>query len=490
MPGLCRRRFLAVAILLGLGAGSARAASAERPNIVLIVADDLPWKAVGYHGSFIRTPNIDRLAQQGVQLDRFYVSPMCSPTRHGLLTGRYPMRFGMARSVVRPWSRHGLPPEENTLAELLARAGYRHRGVFGKWHLGHLAPQWHPLSQGFTQFVGLYNGAGDYWNRTRDGQPDWHRNGEPLEQSGYTTDLIADAACRFIQQHAAEGPFFCYVPFSAPHEPVQAPDSYLEQYPEANAEARLAADVRTLAAMVTCMDDGVGRILRTLESSGVARQTLVWFLSDNGGVTRFNLNGELREGKLTVYEGGVRVVSAVSWPGVIEGGRKVTEPIVNVDLLPTLLRACGAAAPDKPALDGVDVLDVLRGRSASAQKRDLYFFTGQAGLPREQIAVTSPEGWKLVVIGPDVRRPEGYRTEGHTVQLFNVLDDPSERRDLADGRPELVERLGKKLIAFRASEPADSMPPLNNPPPGFKPPHRWRNSPIARPGSRAGETLN
>lgn len=472
---------LSIAILF---AAAGRLSAATPPNIVLIVADDLGWNGVGYHGSSIRTPHIDRLAAQGVQLDRFYVSPMCSPTRAGLLTGRYPMRFGMARAVVRPWAPYGLPPREQTLPETLAAAGYRHRGIFGKWHLGHLAPQWHPLSQGFTHFHGMYNGAGDYWTRIREGQLDWHLNAEPLEQTGYTTDLIADAAAAFIKQHAAEGPFFCYVPFSAPHEPLQAPQSCLAQYAEQGRPGRgRASDRQTFSAMVTCMDAGIGRILKALQEAGVVEKTLVWFLSDNGGITRLNLNGPLREGKLTVYEGGVRVPSAVYWPGVIQGGRKVTAPIVNVDILPTLLRAAGISRPaGGQPLDGVDVLDLLKGES-SRPPRDLYFFNGQSGSDREQIAVTSADDWKLVVIGPDVRRPEGFRTPRHRVELFNLREDPFEKKDLAADQPALVEALGKKLIAFRQSEPPDPLPVMNKPPAGFKPPKQWRNHPVSQPAS-------
>src|SRR5687767_12581440 len=209
---------------------AAAAPPTRPPNVIVIVADDLGWNMVGYHGGFARTPNIDRIARSGVELDRFYVSPMCSPTRAGLLTGRYPMRFGMARSVVRPWAKYGLPPDERTLPEALGDAGFAHRGAFGKWHLGHLAPQWHPLSQGFTEFKGCYNGAVGYFDRNRDGQTDWHSNGDDVEEKGYTTDLIADAASAFVRGRAAAGPFFCYVAFTAPHEPFAAPEQYVAQY--------------------------------------------------------------------------------------------------------------------------------------------------------------------------------------------------------------------------------------------------------------------
>ncbi len=425
-------------ISLRQAAAAPAASASRRPNIVIILADDLGWQGVGYQDSFIHTPNIDRLANQGVEFTNFYVSPMCSPTRIGLMSGRYPLRLGLGRSVIRPWSKYGLPPEVQTLPEVLATAGYRNRGAFGKWHLGHLAPQWHPLSQGLTAFLGQYNGAADYWTRIREGELDWHRNADPLEVPGYTTNLITDAACAFIKQHAGDGPFFCYVPYTAPHEPLQAPDKYLAQYPSSGPadDSTLSQDRRTLAAMVTCMDDGIGRIMRTLQDSGVANNTLVWFFSDNGGVTRLHFNGQLREGKLTVYEGGVRVPCAVWWPGAIEGGRKIDEPSINLDILPTLAHIAGKPAP--AGLDGVDISNLLLDKKPAPPQRDLYSFTGQGGLRREQIAVRSADGWKLVVIGPDIRRPQGYNTPRHRVELFRITEDPYERHDVANQHPDVV----------------------------------------------------
>ena len=457
-------------------------AQTKRPNIVIIVADDLGWNAVGYHGGFVKTPNIDRIASQGVALERFYVSPMCSPTRAGLLTGRYPMRYGMARSVVRPWAQFGLPPGERTLAEALGEAGYPNRGAFGKWHLGHLEPKWHPLSQGFTAYKGLYNGAGDYFNRKRDGETDWHRDGEPVEEKGYTTNLITDAATEFITKSAKEGPFFCYVPYSAPHDPFQAPDEYIKRYQHLDddpADGR-PSNKQVMSAMITCMDDGIGRILGAIEKAGVANDTLVLFMSDNGGVGGIAENNKpLRAAKLTVFEGGVRVPAVIWWPGVIEGGRKVDAPIVNVDIFPTVLALAGGTTQGSKPLDGADVSAVLTGTSGSTPKRDLYFFNGQTGLETEQNAVTTPEGWKLIVQGPDVRREGGFRTDKHKVELFNVLEDPSEQTDRASEKPEIVKELGAKIIAFRKSEPKESLPPINRKPPKFEPPPSWKNAPVA-----------
>lgn len=460
----------------------AAAAAQRRPNIVIIVADDLGWNTVGYHQGFAATPNIDRIARAGVELDRFYVSPMCSPTRAGLMTGRYPMRFGMAQSVVRPWMKHGLPPEERTLPEALGEAGYAHRGAFGKWHLGHLASQWHPLSQGFTRYKGCFNGAADYFTRVREGQIDWHENWQDVKEEGYTTDLIADGAASYIKQHAKEGPFLCYVAFTAPHEPLQAPQQYLAKYAglDDTPNDGKPSPKQTLAAMMTCMDDGIGRIIKSIEEAGIAKDTLIWFMSDNGGIRRIRgTNTPLRDGKLTVYEGGVRVPSVAWWPGVIEGGRKNSTPVMFVDVMPTLLRVCGAA-PGK-GLDGRDVFDVLAGKTAGEEiRRDLYFFHAQGARDKEHLAVISADDWKLVVIGPDVRGEGGYQTEKHTVELFHLAEDPLEKTDLAAREGEggqRVKDLAAKLVAFRKSEPPGAMPAVNRKPAGFEPPPQWRNAP-------------
>jgi arylsulfatase B len=462
----------------------------RRPNIVLIVADDLGWNGVGYHGGFVQTPHIDRIARGGVELDRFYVSPMCSPTRAGLLTGRYPMRFGMARSVVRPWARYGLPPEERTLPEALADAGYAQRAALGKWHLGHLEPRWHPLAQGFTEFRGCYNGAGDYFTRDRDGQPDWHANGDDIQEDGYTTDLIADAAAGFVRKQAGTGqPFFCYVAFTAPHEPLEAPKPWLDRYAALDddpADGR-PSKKQSVAAMTACMDEGIGRILKAVEDAGIGRDTIVWFMSDNGGIGGIpGNNAPLRGAKLTTYEGGVRVPAAVWWPGTIEGGRKVTTPLLNTDVMPTLLAIAGAkvaaaAVETARPLDGQDVSGLLRNPIASdaIKPRDLYFFTGQSGLENEQIAITTADDWKLIVIGPDVRRPAGAESQQHRVELYHLRDDPLEQKDLAAAQPERVKALALKLREFRKSEPAESLPPMNRKPPKFEPPPKWHNAPAA-----------
>jgi len=285
----------------------------QRPNIVLIVADDLGFGAVGYNGGFAETPNIDRIASSGARLDRFYVYPVCSPTRAGLMTGEYPIRFGMARGVVRPSISYGLPPEKYILPERLRDAGYEARGAIGKWHLGHLKSQWHPINQGFTYFKGHYNGAVDYWKHTRSDVRDWHVMDEPVEEKGYNTGLIGEAASQFIREHAEDdAPYFAYVPFLAPHTPLQAPKRLLRKYRHLDPAPNdgQPSPQQRLAAMVEALDENVGEILNAIEESGEASNTIIWFMSDNGGIPRTRIpenNGQLRGAKGGAFEGGIRV---------------------------------------------------------------------------------------------------------------------------------------------------------------------------------------
>ncbi len=460
---------LAAALAGACGTERDRAAVAP-PSIVLIVADDLGWAHVGYHGGRARTPHIDSLAREGVELERFYVAPMCSPTRAGLLTGRYPIRFGMGRAVITPWRRFGLPESEITLAQSLARAGYEQRGLFGKWHLGHLERRWHPLQKGFTRFEGHYNGAIDYFSHEREGERDWHRDYEPRREQGYSTDLVAAAACRFIEQAARDGPFLCVVAFNAPHAPHQAPDEYLSRYRELAGPGGEPSLEQVLAAMITNMDDGIGRVLAALERAGIAEETLVWFLIDNGAAEELpGGNLPLRGGKLTVFEGGVRVPSAVRWPARLPRGGKLPSPTAYVDVFPTLLEAAGLRAGEGPPLDGTGLLAALSGGSAPIE-RDLYFYCGQEGPEHECLAVLTPR-WKLVVEGPDIS--SGAVGAEHRRLLFDPLADPGELVDLSAGHPQVVDELTRRLVAFRALEPADSIPPFAHGQEGFVPPKDW-----------------
>lgn len=460
--------FFALAVTLLAGKSLA---AAERPNVVLMLADDLGWNAVGYHGNWVKTPNIDRIASDGIELDRFYVAPMCSPTRAGIMTGRYPIRFGLARAVIPPYCDYGLPVEERTLPEALADAGYQHRGIFGKWHLGHHQLKWHPNSQGFTHFVGHYNGAIDYFDLTREGVRDWHVDFDPSEEQGYSTDLVANAACAFIREAAKDdAPYFCYIPFNAPHSPFQAKEDALKQV---NADAK-PNNSQIYRAMIWTLDQAVGQVLDAVEQTGEADNTQVWFLSDNGGVGQFPRNNRpLRGAKLTTFEGGVRVVACVRWPAGWKGGRKIENTMGYIDIMPTILASAGIdPASGQPAdrpLDGVSVNALLNGTASDFPERDWYSYHGQPGPQKETIAIKTAN-WKLIVNGPDIR--DGIKPKLHQIFLFAMPGDLLEQNNVADQHPEIVQQLTEKLVAHRKLQPEEGVPPYGTGQKGFEP---WKN---------------
>ena len=460
-----------ICILMGLAACSSAADQSDlsKPNIVIILADDLGWNAVGYHNPQISTPNIDKLCRDGIELDNFYASPMCSPTRAGLMTGRYPIRYGMARAVVPPWRNYGLDTTEVTVAEALAKAGYKNRGIFGKWHLGHQQAKWHPENRGFTRFLGCYNGAIDYFTHEREGQLDWHNNENASHETGYVTTLIGKAAAEFITQSSKDTTsYFCYVPFTAPHSPFQAPQEYLDKYRHIKNETR-----RTYFAMIAALDDEVGRIVAAVEDSGQADNTLIWFCSDNGGVGNIKENNKpLHGSKLTAFEGGVRTVACVKFPAKYPGKRKVTEPVAFIDLLPTILdlaKLSPEAAGCKP-LDGVNLNPILSGMANSIPDRTLYFYHGQGGEQDEWSGIKSGR-WKLVVRGPNMING---RNDKHNIKLYDIISDPNEKEDLSSSKPDIVNQLFSDFADFRKLQPKNAIPPYDQGRGTYTVPKEWK----------------
>lgn len=448
----------------------------EKPNIVVILADDLGWNCVGYHNEEFKTPNIDSIAADGVELDRFYVAPMCTPTRAGFMTGRFPIRFGCARAVIPPYRDFGLPNAETTIAEMLAECGYPNRSVFGKWHLGHRRAKWHPLNQGFTHFHGHYNGAIDYFALTRENQRDWHVDYDPIDEQGYATDLIADAASKWIGQTArSESPYFCYVPFNAPHSPFQAPDDAIGKYGVA-AKTRGEKNREIYKAMVGRMDEGIGKILSAIDATGEADNTLVWFFSDNGGVKSLReVNMPLRGAKLTVDEGGIRVPACVRWPNVISSGMKSDVVCGYVDLLPTLVAAAGRKASDfvDQTLDGLDISSALINQDETQRMSTRVWFSyhGQSG-SEEHLAVTK-DGWKLSVVGPQTKQASELQIENHEVRLTHLDADLSEINNLKSEFPERVQTLAQLLFQHWSLQPARGVPQYRNGRDGFIAPKQW-----------------
>lgn len=412
-------------------------AAEAKPSILILIADDLGYADVGFNGGrTIATPNLDRLAATGVKLTNFRVCPMCSPTRAGLLTGKWPHRFGMMRAVVPPWSTYGLPPGEQTLAELLAPAGYERRGITGKWHLGHAKRAFLPLAQGFTSFVGCYNGAIHYFTHEREGEVDWHRGEETSREEGYATDLIAAEASRFIQDAPTGKPWFLYVPFNAPHSPFHAKEEDLKKY-----ASLPAGDRRTYAAMVDCMDQAIGRILAVVEARPDAANTLVLFSSDNGGIPKTgSSNTPYRGAKLTVYEGGTRACAAIRWPaGGLSGGRTFDGRIGYIDVLPTVLASAGAEIPKE--VDGRNILPALRSEEPLAE-RPWFSYIHQG---EDAHASVHLGNWKLVAHGDFFAEKPAVAP---ALELYDLATDTAEKTNVAASQPDRVADLHRRLREF------------------------------------------
>lgn len=455
-----------------IGSGLATAAP-SKPNIVFILSDDQGWADVGWNGNEIQTPNLNKIAAAGAKLDQFYVLPVCSPTRAALMTGRYPMRMGLQTGVVRPYAQYGLPLEERTLAQALREAGYT-TAICGKWHLGHFRREYLPTRRGFDHQYGHYNGAIDYFKLERDGGADWHRDDRACRDEGYSTSLIAREAERLIKEQPKGKPLFLYVPFNAPHTPFQVPEEYKKPY------ARLPEPRRTYAGMIAAMDEAIGRILAALDEKGIRGNTLIIFASDNGGDEPGTVagNGPWRGGKFTLYEGGVRVCAAAAWPGHIKPGTTVSEPVHMVDWYPTLLKLAGASLDQKLPLDGKDIWPAITEGKPSPHHEILLNAEPKRGAIRMG-------DWKLVLNGAAAASDgdadetaarnkgggkPGARKSGHRVELFNLAEDPYERRNLAAARPDKLKAL-RTRYEFLAGQAA---PPLNKPMKrGFKVPKIW-----------------
>jgi arylsulfatase A-like enzyme len=434
----------------------------NKPNIVVILADDLGRADVGFNGGTeIKTPNLDRLSASGARLEQFYVQPVCSPTRAALMTGRYPMRHGLQVGVVRPWAQYGLPLDERTLPQALREAGYA-TAIAGKWHLGHFERAYLPTARGFDHQYGHYNGAIDYFRHDRDGGHDWHRDDNASYDEGYSTHLLAKYAVKFINENAGNRPFFLYVPFNAVHAPHQVPERYKAPY------AHLQEPRRTYAGMLSAMDEAIGQIVAALNDKALRRDTIIIFSSDNGGPApgRVTDNGPFRAGKGTLYEGGVRVAACVAWEGRIKAGTVVSQPLHAVDWYPTLLRLAGASLKQKLPLDGRDAWPAIAEGKASPHQEILLNATPNSGAIRVG-------DWKLVLNGTvntgeiDGNLGESARS---LIELFNLADDPYEKKNLAESNPDKVKDLRSRYDQLAAQ----AVPPKIKPKaPDFKPPKVW-----------------
>ncbi len=437
--------------ILSLTVCLATALRAAPPNLVFIMADDLGWADVAFHGGNARTPHLDKLVAEGVELEQHYVAPVCSPTRTGLMTGRFWSRF----NVTTPQNERALPFETLTLPKALKEAGYD-TCLTGKWHLGS-KPEWGPNHFGFDHSYGsLAGGVGPYnhFYKKGDFSVTWHRNEKLIEEEGHVTDLITDEAVNWISERGNK-PFFLYVPYTAVHLPVKEPDPWLEKVP-ASIQGEVA---RHYAACVMHLDDSVGRIIAALEKAGKRGNTLLVFTSDNGGSTSENNdtkypddnypqgklpgnNLPLRGQKGDLYEGGIRVPTVVSWPAQLKPG-KVATPLHIADWMPTFCTLAGWRAPEGADLkwDGRDILPVLTGRIKPGP-RPLYWTA-----PGYRSRAVRFGDLKLIVSGK-----EGEEK----AELFDLTEDPNEKKDLAAAQPEKVAEL-RNLLSQIARNDKDAM---------------------------------
>jgi arylsulfatase A-like enzyme len=403
------------------GVGPAMAADGKPPHIVHIVSDDQGWKDVGFHGSDIKTPNLDSLAKTGAELTQFYTQPFCSQTRAAFLTGRYPFRYGMQIGAIPSGASYGIPMDERLLPQAMKDAGYA-TSLVGKWHVGHAKQELWPLNRGFDSFYGALVGELDYFTHAAHGVTDWYRGNEQLQEEGYATTLFGDEAVKVIDGHDGEKPLYLYLAFTSPHTPYQAPQDYLDQYPDI-----ADSDRRAYAAMITCMDDQIGRVLEALDKKGMRENTLVIFHSDNGGTRSAKFTGEsavkgelppnngpYREGKGTLYEGGTRVVAVANWPGHIKAGQ-VDGLMHVVDLFPTFIGLGGGRVEGGKPLDGMDVFATMSEGAPSPRMEMVYNVDPSSAALREG-------DWKLMWLA----------LLPGSVELFNLKDDPSEKTNLAD----------------------------------------------------------
>lgn len=400
------------------GAEVTKAEPPSKPNIVILLADDLGYGDLSCNGSWIQTPNIDQLAAKGLRFTDFHSNgALCSPSRCALMTGRYQQRAGLSGLVSRK-KEDGLKKEEYTLADAMRSAGYA-TALFGKWHLGGL-PEYNPINHGFDEYIGLLGGRIDYFTHNdADGNTelDWQNGLKPLEEKGYSTTLIGDHSVDFIRRNSTK-PFCLYVAFNGVHTPIQEPET-----------GEISKSAETYGRMVQSVDQNIGRIIAALEENGLSDKTLVFFTSDNGGHEGIagSSNKPLSGFKGTLWEGGHRVAGIAKWRGHIPAGGTTGETAMLIDLLPTALELTGTALPPERKVDGVSLVSLLT-QNKPLPPRPLFWFHANSWAMRD-----GP--WKLM-------------TDGLETHLFNLEADLAEKNDLAKQQPERVQTMRAALEAW------------------------------------------
>ena len=473
----------------------------DRPNIIVMVADDLGWNDVGFHGGDIDTPSLDRLAAEGVELNRFYTTPICSPTRAALMTGRDPIRLGIAYGVIMAWDNNGVHPDEHFMPQSFLYAGYQ-TAMVGKWHLGHAQMTYHPNNRGFEHFFGhLHTEVGFYPPFANTGGKDFQRNGVSIDGDGYETFLLANEASRYIRERDTTKPFFMYMPFIAPHTPLDAPQELQDKYKDINTDlqpsrAKGTDETRRLAklimqpsarpmyaAVVDGMDQAIGQVLDTLDSEGIADNTIVLFFSDNGGAA-YSVGGAdnvpLRGGKGETFEGGIRVVSVMRWPQAIKRSQKLKDIMTVMDVFPTLAEAAGIDPQNRRKLDGRSMWPAIADGVLQPRQDWVYFVSEVPIYGHFNLTVFNDE-WKLV---QEVEQDQLSTTV--TNYLFRIKDDPNEYNNLASQFPDVVQELSRLIQERRALYPINGTRSRLAPPPGWRAPLDWAHYPVPLDKLQAG----
>ncbi len=436
-PRRLLREAAALSVLVALAAasmpGQLTAQTADsaglRPNIVLFLADDMGWGQVGFNGGTdVATPNMDRIANEGVKLTQFYVQPVCTASRGALLTGRYPWKNGTQHRVGLRDSQ-GMLTDERTIAQTLRDAGYA-TWIVGKWHLGQWSRAHLPLQRGFDHHYGHYSGEINSFTlhrgRNHRGILDWHRNGRPVVESGYSTFLMADEAVALIERHDGRSPFFLYLPFNAVHVRHQAPDEYIEPYKDLDHPEQLG--------QLKALDVAIGQVIDALDAKGVLGDTLVMFLNDNGGTVTAGENAPYRGKKSGFFEGGVRVPAAIRWPDQVTAASVSDAMLHAVDLFPTFSGLAGADTSTGLALDGVDAWDAIAD-GADSPRTEVVF----------ALDVIRVGDFKLIEEDAD-----HYDPAPGEVLLYNIADDPYEETNLASSETEKIEELRARLTYHKS----------------------------------------
>ena len=411
-------------------AGGAVVMERKRPNVILIMTDDQGWGDISSHGNDkIDTPVMDRLASDGARFERFFVSPVCAPTRASLLTGRYHLRTG-THGVTR--GRENMRSKEVTIAEALKQASYA-TGCFGKWHNGAHYPH-NPNGQGFDEFLGFCCG---HWNNYFDTMLE--HNGRLVKTKGYISDVFTDAAINFIEKNK-ERSFFCYIPYNAPHSPFQVPDKYFDKYKRRSLDDKTAC----VHGMVENLDDNIGRILKRLDELKLSDNTIVLFLTDNGPNSD-RYNGGMKGRKGSVHEGGIRVPLFIRWPGHIKPGTKVTQIAAHIDMFATIIEMCGVGMPKTLPQDGISLVPLLKGRTKSWPDRMLFTFR-------------SPRGSNV----PGSVRTQRWRAvKGRNRwELYDMVSDPGQKKNVSKNHPDVVKKLSMAFEAAAADVTKAGFTPL------------------------------